>query len=239
MRIFIIILAIIGLFYSSITKATKKEPVIVTSSKSIDPYSMIKEGELLLKDGDIVTRLNQDPASYFIKNFNRNDKSYSHAGIVVIEKGYPFVYHIVNGEESPDEKMRKDSLNWFCNPRKNLAFGIYRYNFSTAEIINLKTILNKWYVKGLQFDRAFNLKTDYKMYCSEMISKLLLKATKNRIITGTTTLNSAEAKSCSIYMHLPLAYTSNMQIVSIDNLYIHSYCSLIKKFDYNFSQQIN
>ena len=91
MRIFIIILAIIGLFYSSITKATKKEPVIVTSSKSIDPYSMIKEGELLLKDGDIVTRLNQDPASYFIKNFNRNDKSYSHAGIVVIEKGYPFV----------------------------------------------------------------------------------------------------------------------------------------------------
>lgn len=238
MRFFIIILAIINIFYSSISQATKKEPVIVTDSKSIDPYSMIKEGQLLLKDGDLVTRLNQDPASYFIKNFNRNDKSYSHAGIVIIEKGYPFVYHIVNGEEAPDEKMRKDSLNWFCNPRKNLAFGIYRYDFSTAEIIKLKTILHKWYVKGVRFDGAFNLKTDSKMYCSEMISKSLLKATNNRIVTGTTTLTTAEAKSCSIYMHLPFAYTSNMQIVSIDNLYIHPYCSLIKKFGYNFSQQI-
>lgn len=234
MRFFIIILAIINIFYSSISQATKKEPVIVTDSKSIDPYSMIKEGQLLLKDGDLITRLNQDPASYFIKNFNRHDKSYSHAGIVIIEKGYPFVYHIVNGEEAPDEKMRKDSLISFCNPRKNLAFGIYRYDFNTAEILNLKTILQKWYVKGVQFDGAFNLKTDNKMYCSEMISKSLLKATNNRIVTGTTTLTTAEAKYCSIYMRLPFAYTSNMQIVSIDNLYIHPYCSLIKKFDYNF-----
>ena len=193
---------------------------------------MINEGQTLLKEGDLVVRLNQDPTSRFIKNFNRRDKNYSHAGIVLYEDGYPYIYHIVNGDENPDEKLRKDSLSRFCNPRKNTAYGIFRYEMKTGEIKSLKDLIHKWYEKGVRFDLKFNLKTDDRMYCSEMISKALASATRERIMIKTTKPTPTEAGIFSLYMHLPLTYTSKLRIVSIDNLYANPYCHLVKEYNY-------
>ena len=232
MRIFILILLGAGIFYSGIDKAAKQEPVTIAANHFVDPYAMIREGQSLLREGDLVVRLNQDPASQFIKNFNRQDKSYSHAGIVLFEKGYPYVYHIVNGEENPDEKLRRDSLKWFCNPRKNTAYGIFRYKIDQGEVKRLKEIIHSWYVKGVQFDSAFNLATDDRMYCSEMIKKSLAGATHNRISVETTKLTGTEADLFSVYLHLPVSYTSRLRIVSIDNLYKHSSCYSIKEYNY-------
>jgi Permuted papain-like amidase enzyme, YaeF/YiiX, C92 family len=217
-------------FYSSGSHLAKWEstPVI----KYIDPSAMISEGQMLLKEGDLVVRLNQDPASQFIKNFNRHDKNYSHAGIVLYENGHPYIYHIVNGEENPDEKLRKDSLSRFCNPRKNMGYGIFRYDMTAGEIKRLKDLIHQWYAKGVQFDPAFNLKTNDKMYCSEMISKALAKATRNRILIATTKPTIAEAGLLSAYMHLTFSYTSQLRIVPIDNLYTNTHCYLIKDYNY-------
>jgi hypothetical protein len=109
---------------------------------------MINEGQTLLKEGDLVVRLNQDPTSQFIKNLNRHDRKYSHAGIVLYEKGYPIIYHIVNGDEQPDGQLRKDSLSKFCNPRKNLAYGIFRYEMETNEIKILERAYSQMVCKG-------------------------------------------------------------------------------------------
>jgi hypothetical protein len=196
----------------------------------IDPYRKITEGQSLLKEGDLVVRLNRDPASQFIKNFNRQDKKYSHAGIVLFENGYPFIYHIVNGEENPDERLRRDSLSRFCNPGNNKAYGIFRYDFHAGEMKILKNIIHKWYEQGVRFDSVFNLKTDDRMYCSEMIRKALIKATEKRIWIETTKMTNTEAMLFSARAHLPFTYTSHLQIVSIDDLYMNPHCHLIKGF---------
>jgi hypothetical protein len=232
MRALLLILLVSYSFSSCISHATKRESIPVAAVKYADPYIMIKEGQALLKEGDMVVRLNQDPASQFIKNFNRQDKSYSHAGVVLFEKGYPFIYHIVNGEENPEEKLKKDSLSRFCDPRKNLSYGIYRYELGEGEIKRLKALIYKWHAKGVQFDYQFNLKTDDKMYCSEMIRKALEKVTNKRILIETTDLTPAEAGLFSAYMHLPLTYTSQLKIISIDNLYKTPSCKLIKDYNY-------
>ena len=232
MKAFLLILLASYGFYSCVSHATKQESIPVAPANYVDPYTMIHEGQSLLKEGDLVVRLNQDPTSQFIKNFNRQDKKYSHAGIVLFEKGYPFIYHIVNGEENPDEKLRKDSLSWFCNPRKNLAYGIYRYELREGEIKRLKARIHQWHAKGVKFDCTFNLKTDDKMYCSEMIRKALESVTNKRISIETTDLTSTEAGLFSVYMHLPLTYTSKLKIVSIDNLYKTMSCKLIKEYNY-------
>ena len=232
MKTFILILIVSQSIYSCIGAAAKQES---TSGNFIDPYTMIKEGQTLLKEGDLVVRLNQDPTSQFIKNFNRHDKNYSHAGIVLFENGYPYVYHIVNGEENPDEKMRKDSLSWFSNPRKNLSYGIFRYNLDAGEIKSLKDLIHQWYKKRVQFDKTFNLSTNDRMYCSEMIMKALARATNKRILIETTKPTNTEARLFSAYMSLSFAYTSKLQIVSIDNLYTNPSCQLIKGYNYKIS----
>jgi hypothetical protein len=232
MRTLTLILLISQVFYLCIGNATNRVSKSIATNAYVDPYAMISDGQALLNEGDLVVRLNQDPTSQFIKNFNRHDKSYSHAGIVLFENGCPFIYHIVNGEESPDQKLRKDSLSQFCNPRKNIAYGIFRYKLEAKELKSLKDILHKWYVKGVLFDPTFNLATDNRMYCSEMIRKALTRASNKRILIETTKLTSIEAGVFSAYAHLPFNYTRNLQIVAIDNLYKHPSCYLIKEYNY-------
>jgi hypothetical protein len=232
MRALILILFIGQAFYLCISDHPKRLPLSIPTEHHVDPYAMISEGNGLLKEGDLVVRLNQDPTSQFIKNFNRHDKSYSHAGIVLFENGHPYIYHIVNGADNPGEKLRKDSLSKFCDPRKNMAYGIFRYKLTAVEIKNLKALLHQWCRKAVRFDPTFNLKTDDKMYCSEMIGKLLAKATNKRILIETTPLTSTEAKLFSMYAHLSLEYTSKLRVISIDNLYRQSSCYAIKEYSY-------
>jgi hypothetical protein len=197
-----------------------------------DPYTMIDEGLQLVREGDLVTRLNTDPSSQYLKNFNRHDKKFSHAGIVLFENGKPCVYHIINGEENPDEKIKKDSLKGFCDPRKNFAFGIFRYKIKPTEIEKLKKLIRQWYKQGIQFDSTFNLKTDDRMYCSEMIYKALARVTNKRIVFETTRPSFTEAKFLSLYMQCPFSYISHLEIVCIDNLYSNRFCRLVKEYDY-------
>src|SRR5687768_13423757 len=97
------LLLFLPLIFPAHTNSSPTEPAAVNKADL-----MIEKGLSLLQEGDLVLRLNHDPASQFIKYFNRNDKSYSHAGIVLFENGYPYVYHIVNGEENPGEQIKKD-----------------------------------------------------------------------------------------------------------------------------------
>lgn len=232
MKYLIVLLFSYYTVYSFTGSFIKPKTVFATHHKTVDPYKMIAEGQTLLKEGDLVVRLNEDPLSRFIQNFNRHDKSYSHSGIVLFENGYPYIFHIINGDENPDERIRKDSLKQFCSPRKNLAYGIFRYDLKPGEIKKLKDIIYKWYAKGIQFDSLFNLKTDNRMYCSEMVSKALMRATNDRIMIETTPLTNTEALTFSAYAHLLFSYTSKLKVISIDDLYTNSFCRLIKRYNY-------
>ena len=195
-------------------------------------YEMIKEGQSLLKDGDLVVRLNRDHISNYIKNFSTQDKSYSHGGIVLYEDGQPWVFHIINGDENPAENFKKDSLAAFCDPARNMAYGIFRYQFSRQELKRLHEIIREWRARRVGFDYAFNLASDDKMYCSEMISKALANATHDRILVKPTKVSGTEARFFSVYTKLPFSYTSKLRIVSIDALYKSPSCNLIKKYSY-------
>lgn len=194
------------------------------------PLKMIEEGQAHLQEGDLVVRLSRDPVSGYIKQFNRQDKKYSHSGIVIFEQGQPYVYHIVNGQENPDEKLRRDSLSRFCDPKYEKAYGIFRYDMSKSEILKLKTYVQTLYVRGVRFDNDFNFATNERMYCSEMISKALTESTAKRIFVEPVALSTVEALCISAHTHLPLSYTSHMSIVPIDALYENPFCHLVREY---------
>ncbi len=228
----LIILFHVGYFIDYFNTTNKADEVksIVT-----DPYSMINEGQGLLKEGDLVVRLNADPASVLIKNFNRQDKSFSHAGIVLFDDHHPFVYHIVHSEETLNMKsdLKKESLIDFSDPKKNYAYGIFRYHLSEDELGRMKKVIKEWYAKGLSFDLQFDMRTDNKMYCAEMIKKALSKATYERVKIETTKPTTEEVQLFCNYMKTSLTNTNDLEIVSIDNLYNSTSCSAIKKYSFN------
>ena len=101
------------------------------------------------------------------------------------------------------------------------------------EIKKLKDCVQEWYIQGVGFDSAFDLKSDDRMYCSEMVSKALAKATDKRILIKPTKLTNTEALLFSTYTHLPVTYTSKLQIISIDELYTNPLCRSVKEYNYD------
>ena len=194
--------------------------------------AMIAKGRDLLKDGDLVVRLHNSPVSAIVRDFNRVDKSYSHAGIVFIENECPMVYHITPSEDNRKGIIRKDSFLLFCNPAENTAYGIYRYQLSSNELARAKIILQQWFEKRIAFDPLFGLQTDDRMYCSEMVAKLIAKTTEQRIIIKTTTTTTSEQRLFRTKYHLPDSCGREGKVYSIDNLYLNSSCKCVMKFNF-------
>ncbi|MFL5774130.1 MAG: hypothetical protein ACJ75F_13295, partial [Flavisolibacter sp.] len=178
-------------------------------------------------------RSGQEFSSQLIKQFNRRDQTYSHSGLVFLDKGIPVVYHILPHEESGDDSMKKDSLEKFCNPRKNAGYAIYRYDLSDTERKLLKSYVLNLYQQKISFDSAFDYQTDQKMYCSEMIRKGLDKATHGRILLDVTRPSPEEAAFFSPHLKIPATVLSKQNIIAIDNLYINQHCQLVRKIEFN------
>jgi hypothetical protein len=232
MRTFVIV--VVALLFTSCTIKDKKPGTVPVVIDAYAPfYNQIREGKTLLKDGDLVVRSGNDITSQLIKNFNKKDKNYSHGGIVFFNGDEPMVYHILAGGENPDAKMVADSLEKFCYPRQNNGFAIYRYTMDASEIDAFKSAVINWYNQGVRFDSTFNLKSDDKMYCSEMIKKGLAKATKNRIIIATSKPSKAEVLLGATRLPLSVEYMSKLDLVPMDNLYMNPHSRLVQRFDFN------
>lgn len=142
----------------------------------------------MLHTGDIVMRTGNDVTSYMLSQINQRDKTYSHCGLVVVENGYPFVYHSIGGEDNPDERMRRDSASLFIAPYHNLGFGIARFSFSDGTAAVLQKIVAEFYKRRPLFDMDFDLKTEDKLYCAEFIYKAITRATADPDYIKTTSV---------------------------------------------------
>ncbi len=140
----------------------------------------------ILKSGDILLRTGLGADSYMLAKMNQKDKTYSHCGIVLIENGYPFVYHAIGGEDNPDQRLRRDSASVFLSPLHNEGFGIVAFEFNNDEVHNLGEVVKEFYKARPKFDMNFDLKTDDALYCSEFVYKALNRAVGDTAYIKTT-----------------------------------------------------
>src|SRR5689334_21518675 len=76
----------------------RKVERIVDTNRSGDPQELVEKRvdsfKMSARDGDLIVRLGDDYLSDRIKYLSESDKSYSHAGIIVIKNGQLLVCHI-------------------------------------------------------------------------------------------------------------------------------------------------
>ncbi|MEM0999388.1 MAG: YiiX/YebB-like N1pC/P60 family cysteine hydrolase [Bacteroidota bacterium] len=168
----------------------------------------------ILKDGDLILRHSKGFVSDAILSFSTDDPQYSHSGIIKMVNGKAHVYHATGGEENASNKMKLDPISLYCHPAAVFKFGIFRYDLAPEEMADFMRIMDRYYAAGVEFDTDFDMETDNKMYCSEMIYKALLLATNDKNF-------------------IPLSQVINKPYVAIDNLYLNNHCNLIFKYDYD------
>ncbi len=162
----------------------------------------------IVHTGNVLLRAGIGPDSYMMAHMNQKDKTYSHCGLVVIEDGYPFVYHCLGGEDNPDARLRRDSIQTFLNPFHNLGMGIVDYDIDSTHLQSLVEIIKGYYHARPKFDLKFDLATSDRLYCSEFAYKAL---------------DSAMADSTYIAPTIAMGIT----FVAIDNLYLNKHARVV------------
>lgn len=184
--------------------------------------------------GDLVLRCGNDMVSYSLRDFSQAEKIYSHTGIALRTDSGMYIFHNMAGDLNPDEVMKMERADSFLTPVINTAVGIYRYDLSEKEISGLKTIVMEHYKNKLPFDMSFDLSTDDKMYCAEMIAKAVEKATGKRITFSKSQVND-ELRNKYLKMALqkniiPSATSADQrEYLAIDNLYLNPHCRQVYK----------
>ncbi len=187
--------------------ASTPDPAIVRAKNTWNKH-IVDTAVSLLRTGYIVLRRGLGADSYMLAEMNRRNKTYSHCGIVMVEQGYPFIYHSIGGEDNPDERLRRDSANFFFSPRHNTHLAVIRYSLDTEQVSSLKQVVADYYQQRPRFDMKFDLTTDDKLYCSEFIYKAVNKAVGDTAYIGTSMLLKRRQ-------------------VGIDDLFMNSHASMV------------
>ncbi len=120
-----------------------------------------------LNNGDLVLRCGRSTESYAVYLADKNAE-FTHLGIISIEDEIPFVIHVV-----PDKNklVRKESLKEFLKPKNASEFAIYRSHYNKFFLDKVVQEANSFYLKKYEFDDKYDLETDSKLYCTELVLK--------------------------------------------------------------------
>ena len=177
----LLLLTVIGFWIVFAPKASS-DASLVRSSFDSGSY---RERELPdLCEGDLVFRKGRSLVSRVVL-MNDRSSAYSHVGMVAFINGEPFIVHAVPGEpdENGEEKVKCDMPADFLDVEKASLFAVFRLVEDEKHLA--KTAAQEaldYYKKGLSFDKAFDFRSDDKLYCTELVWKAYLEAGIN--LTG-------------------------------------------------------
>lgn len=219
-----------------------KTAVPLTDSVLNERWIEIRSLEDSIREGDLVVRCGNDFTSESLRDFSQKEKIYSHSGIALMYNGEMLIYSNMAGDINPDEVMRRDDVDSFLTPVNNVAAGVYRYDFSPDELNKLKEIVEAHYANKLQFDMNFDLSTNNKMYCAEMIAKSVQQATANRIMIPKSEVNDdLRQKYLKIALDKKIVPSAKSveqrEYWSIDDLYLNPHCREVKKLIFGDPQK--
>lgn len=222
--------------------ANAKKPVALPDSVLNERWKVVKVLIDSIREGDLVLRCGNDYVSESLRDFSQQEKLYSHSGIAFIHNGEMFIYSNMAGDINPDEVMRRDNVDSFLTPANNVAAGVYRYDLSNEELQKLKSIIESHFNNKLQFDMNFDLSTNDKMYCAELIAKAVQEASGKRIIFSKSIINRAlkekYLKKLLEKKIVPSAKVAEQrEYLALDNLYFNIHCREVKKLIFGDPQK--
>ncbi len=197
---------------------TKEEQINKTNNSILD--SCKKN----LKRGDLVLRMGNDFISQILADLSPHEKMYSHAGIVEVVEGKPYIYNInpKSTNDINDDTLRLEPVDSFLNPQHNKAMGLFRYDITEAETIAFIDAIKAFQQQKVRFDMKFDIKTDDTLYCSEVIVKALERASSGKIVFPRVIVDSTRVLGVKRFFKIMNNEIDlkKYPILTLDNLYL-------------------
>ncbi|HTN16350.1 MAG TPA: hypothetical protein VL092_01620 [Chitinophagaceae bacterium] len=158
------------------------------------------------RSGDVVLRCGRDELSKLFSRLNTRDQSYSHCGVLSCTDSGQYVTHIIGDNHHSVSDIVYEPVAAFIRPEMNKRWALVRYDLDSVAQESFLQGVHLLREQGIRFDVAFDLLTDDRMYCTELVYKLLLQASAD-----------------SGYLK-PTISSSGRKYIAIDNLFgnVHS-----------------
>ena len=132
--------------------------------------------DLVVKNGDLVFRKGRSIASRVVLITDRAS-SYSHVGVIYMLNEIPYVIHTVPDEsENGIDYVKMEKLSVFFSSEKASRGSVFRLKEQYENSAKLAALTAKSYFDDkIIFDDAFDLKSENKLYCTELVWKAYQK----------------------------------------------------------------
>lgn len=167
-----------------------------------------------IQNGDIILRKGNDELSQLFARLNKRNQRYSHCGIAHCTDSGVYVYNVISTAQNIEGKVLYEPISTFIQPRTNAAWAIVRYDLNEFQIAHLLQKIKVYAAEGVVFDKQFDLATNDKMYCSEMLYKAIIFTKQDSMFIEPTISNSGK------------------MYIAIDNLFEHKHCKTIGEIAY-------
>ena len=132
--------------------------------------------DIALKNGDLVFRKGRSIESQVVLISDRAS-SYSHVGVIYILNNTPYVIHTTPDESSDDiDYVKMEKLSDFFSSEKASRGSIFRLKEQYSNSAKLAALNAKsFFDDKIIFDDAFDIKSEDKLYCTELVWKAFNK----------------------------------------------------------------
>lgn len=136
-------------------------------------YSLSDDEIASLQDGDIILRKGYGIVSGNIAKYLDEEYILSHCGILVKTKSGGFnVIHSVSGSLDYEDGLQICSLKRFC--KESIPNSIIVVRLKEDDRSPISRDAKQYLKEKVPFDNSFDLKDQSKIYCSELVWKILL-----------------------------------------------------------------
>ncbi|MBZ0201246.1 MAG: hypothetical protein K8H86_15340 [Ignavibacteriaceae bacterium] len=134
--------------------------------------TLLELNSKLVKSGDIIFRKGRGFVSQMVLLADSRSP-YSHSGIIIKKKSDVFVLHAVPDEsEDGIDWIKLESLSNFLSSEKAESAVVYRLKDDTTCIsIKAARKAEEYLKENILFDASLDLKTEDKLYCTELVWK--------------------------------------------------------------------
>ncbi len=123
------------------------------------------------ENADLIFRRGRSAESFAVYVADAN-RDFSHIGVILVEKNETFVIHATPGEsEGKPDYVRKDLVSHFLSNEKASHFAVYRPKIDNRMKNSIASAAKSYYDNKLLFDDGYDLKTNDKLYCTELVLK--------------------------------------------------------------------
>ncbi len=129
----------------------------------------------------LIFRLGDGYFSNIFRRVSSEEKRFSHSGIIHRVGERYKVYHIEANELTGKGIVRDEPLESFISHSREWA--IYTFNAPDSMKMEIVRQASFFYESKIPFDLDFDLKSDDKLYCSELVAKSINNAYGEELIT--------------------------------------------------------